>query len=242
MLEGRRVVVVGGSAGIGHAVAQAARAAGAEIAIVGRDTGTLSRAVAALGGGTRGEAADARDPAAIATALARIGRFDHLVVTASASAARLGVAKPMAEMPKAAAESFFAGKFWAQYHAAQAALPLLSADGSITFTSGVASRKGLPNHTVLAASNAAVDAMARQLAREIAPVRVNVVSPGLTDTRAYDHLAEEEKKAFFAHVTGRLPIARAASAAEIAQGYIFAMTATYLTGAVLDLDGGLLVT
>lgn len=241
MIEGRRVVVVGGSAGIGKAVAAAALAAGARVAIVGRDGTSLARVAGSLGGEVGFATADARDPASIAAGLAQFGPIDHLVTTVSASASRLGVARPMTDMPAEAAESFLAGKFWAQYRTAQAAIPLLSRNGSITFTSGVASRRSLPNHTVIAASNAAIDAMARQLAREIAPIRVNVVSPGLTRTRAYDHLAEGERQEFFTHVTGRLPIARAAEPEEIAHGYIFAMSAAYLTGAVLDLDGGLLV-
>jgi NAD(P)-dependent dehydrogenase (short-subunit alcohol dehydrogenase family) len=170
-----------------------------------------------------------------------MGRFDHLVTTTSISAASLGVQTPMKEMAGDAARAFFEGKFWAQYQAAQAGLANLSADGSVVFTSGVASRKVLPGHTIVAANNAAIEAMARQLAREIAPRRVNVISPGLTDTRAYDHLPSETRREFFAHVTRQLPVPRPARPDEIATAYLFAMTAAYLTGTVIDIDGGLLV-
>ena len=185
--------------------------------------------------------ADALDSAAIAIALSSWAPIDHLVTTTSVSSSRLGVVKTMAEMPLDGARAFFEGKLWSQYTAAQAALPHLSPGGSITFTSGAASRKGLPNHTVIAANNAAIEAMAKQLAREIAPRRVNVISPGLTATRVYDHLPPEKRKAFFAHVTEQLPIPRPALPEEIAAAYIFAMTSSYLTGAVIDIDGGLLV-
>jgi len=240
-LAGKRVAVIGGGSGIGLAVASAAQQAGAAILLIGRTAERLRLAAAELGDGARWQAADAGDPASVDAALSSFGSIDHLALTVSVSATRLGVQKPMPDVAKPAAEAFMAGKFWAQYWAAQAALPHLAAEGSITFTSGVAARKGLPNHTVMAATNAAIEAMAKQLAREIAPRRVNVVAPGLTATAAYDHLEPEAREHFFALVTGQLPISRPAQPAEIAQGYLFAMTAGYLTGAVLDLDGGLLV-
>lgn len=240
-LAGKTVVVVGGASGIGFAVAEAAIRAGASLMLIGRTPERLTAATASLGDQAHSLAADARDPAALANAFAKIGPIDHLVTTISVSATKLGVNKPIGAVGRDAAEAFFAGKFWSQYWTAQAALPHLAPDGSITFTSGVAARKGLPDHTIVASNNAAIEAMARQLAREIAPRRVNVVSPGLTETRAYDHLSPEDRQRFFAHVTGRLPIPRVAQPAEIAQGYLFAMTATYLTGTTLDIDGGLLV-
>jgi NAD(P)-dependent dehydrogenase (short-subunit alcohol dehydrogenase family) len=162
------------------------------------------------------------------------------VLTISVSATSLGVNSRLDAMPAEGALAYLEGKFWAQYRFTQAALPLLSPAGSITFTSGVASRKGLPGHTVIAATNGAIEAMARQLAREIAPRRVNVVAPGLTETGAYDHLSPQERQAFFDHVSRQLPLARVAQPCEIARAYLFAMTATYLTGSVIDIDGGLL--
>jgi NAD(P)-dependent dehydrogenase (short-subunit alcohol dehydrogenase family) len=240
-LAGQRIVVVGGASGIGLAVAQAAHAEGASLGLVGRTRERVEAAMRAVGRNASSATADARDPAAIAEAFSRWAPIDHLVVTTSASASALGVQKPMREMPLSGARAFFDGKLWAQYTAAQTVLPRLARDGSITFTSGAASRRSLPNHTVVAASNGAIEAMARQLAREIAPQRVNVVSPGLTATGVYDRLPDAERESFFAKVTGRLPIPRPAAPSEIAAAYLFVMTATYLTGAVIDVDGGLLV-
>jgi NAD(P)-dependent dehydrogenase (short-subunit alcohol dehydrogenase family) len=240
-LAGQRIVVVGGGSGIGLAVAQAARAEGASLGLIGRTRDRLEAAMHAVGGDTGIALADARDPVAIGQALSQWELIDHLVITTSASSSALGVQKPMREMPLDGARAFFDGKLWAQYIAAQAVLPRLARDGSITFTSGAASRRSLPNHTVIAANNGAIEAMARQLAREIAPQRVNVVSPGLTATSVYDRLPDVERMAFFANVTGRLPIPRPAAPAEIAAAYLFVMTASYLTGAVIDVDGGLLV-
>jgi NAD(P)-dependent dehydrogenase (short-subunit alcohol dehydrogenase family) len=235
------VAIVGGSSGIGLAVAAAALAAGAEVSLVSRSTERLQSAAVKLGKPVRTVPADARAPEALRRCFAEIGRIDHLVTTTTVSAARMGVTRSMADMPADGALAFFEGKFWTQYRAAQAALPHLSETGSITFTSGIASRKGLPGHTIVGAVNAAIEAAARQLAREIGPRRVNAVAPGLTDTGAYDHLPPQERERFFAHVTGQIPVRRPARPEEIAEAYLFAMRATYLTGAVLDIDGGLLV-
>lgn len=240
-LAGKQVAVVGGTSGIGLAVAEAAIGEGANVVIVGRDDARIAAVLKRLGKSARGKVADARDPKAIAQLFEGVGTIDHVAMTVSASASRLGANRPMASMVPDAAADFFSGKFWAQYWTAKAALGALSADGSIVFTSGIAARKALPNHTIIAANNAAIEAVVRQLAREIAPRRVNAVSPGLTNTRAYDHLSPEERARFFDRITSRLPIGRVAEPQEIARAYIFAMTNTYLTGTVVDVDGGLLV-
>jgi NAD(P)-dependent dehydrogenase (short-subunit alcohol dehydrogenase family) len=240
-LAGKTVAIVGGASGIGFAVATAADAAGARVVLMGRHPERLNEAAQKIDTDTLVRVVDARRPDMLADVMAGLGQIDHLVTTTSVSATRLNVNQPIASVVPAAAQEFFAGKFWSQYWTAQAALPFLSRGGSIVFTSGAAARKSLPNHTVVAANNAAIEAMARQLAREAAPIRVNVVSPGLTATRAYDHLSPDDREQFFQHVTGRLPIPRVAQPDEIAQAYIFALTATYMTGMIIDMDGGLLV-
>ncbi|MCP5367470.1 MAG: SDR family oxidoreductase [Hyphomicrobiales bacterium] len=238
-LHGRTVLVIGGSAGIGLAVAQAAAAQGARVHIAARDRGRLARAAEQIGAAGH-HAADVTDDAARAALFDSVGPIDHLAVTSHLSSTRLGVHTAMDRMPLDGARKFMEHKFWSQYAAAQAALDHLSADGSIVLTSGVASRRPLAEHTVIAATNAAVEAMARQLCAEIAPRRINVVAPGLTDTRTYDHLSPESREAFFAKVRGLVPVARVATPADIARAYLFAMESDYLSGAVIDMDGGLL--
>jgi len=240
-LRGRRVVIVGGGSGIGEAVALALRDVGAVVTIVGRDAARLETTRQRLGAKVRAEAGDVSDEASAARLFTAIGPFDDLVTTAATSSSLLGVSASMADMPMANAERFMAGKFWTQYRAARAALPHLSARGTITFTSGVASRKIMPRHTVIAANNAALEAMAKQLAREVAPRRVNVVSPGLTSTATYDHLPPERREAFFAEVRRQLPTGEVASAADVAEAYLFVLRASALTGAVVAIDGGFLV-
>jgi NAD(P)-dependent dehydrogenase (short-subunit alcohol dehydrogenase family) len=240
-LVGQRVVVLGGGSGIGRAVAQAARDSGGRVAIIGRTEAALALAAAEIGPDVDWRTADAGNPAAILAALNALAPVDHLVLTPSASAAALGVQVDLGAMPLDAARRFVEGKFWAQVTAAQAALGVLSPGGSVVLTSGVASRKGLPGHAVIAATNAALEAFVRQIAREIAPRRINAVAPGLTRTAVYDRLPEAERQAFFARVTADQPIPRPAEPAEVAQAYVFAMTASFVTGTVIDVDGGKLV-
>jgi NAD(P)-dependent dehydrogenase (short-subunit alcohol dehydrogenase family) len=126
--------------------------------------------------------------------------------------------------------------------AAQAALPTLAADGSITFLGGAAGRVALPGTVGLAVVNGALEAATRTMAKELAPRRVNLVSPGLTDTEAYDHLSPEQKQQMFAGAASRIPVGRTASATEVAQVVTLAVTNGFVSGAVLDIDGGLKVT
>jgi NAD(P)-dependent dehydrogenase (short-subunit alcohol dehydrogenase family) len=239
-LAGRRVLVLGGSSGIGRAVAAAALAEGARVAIAARDPAMLAEAAAALGAVTT-HVADARDAAALAALFAALAPLDHLAVTTSESSSRHGVNRPLGEIPVEAAQAFFEGKFWNQLRAARAVLAHLAPDGSITLTSGVASRRTLPNHTVIGSVNAALEGFARQLAREIGPKRVNVVAPGLTRTRAYDPLPEEARAALFGRIAAALPMGRVGTPEEVAEAYLFAMRASWLTGTVIDMDGGHLV-
>lgn len=236
-LAGQRVLVLGGSGGIGRAVAAAALAAGARVAIAGRSAATLAEAATALGGVTTHQA-DARDPAALDALFAALAPLDHLVVTTSEPAARHGVNRPLPEIALAAAQDFFEGKFWNQLRAARAVLRHLRAEGAITLTSGVASRRTLPGHAVIGSVNAALEGFARQLAREIGPRRVNVVAPGLTRTRAYDPLPAAAREALFGRIAAALPLGRVGRPEEVAEAYLYAMRATWLTGAVLDIDGG----
>jgi len=239
-LDGQHVVVVGGASGIGLAVAKASARLGARLTLIGRTVERLREAAGEVAG-AQVRVADARDAGALSKTIASLVPIDHLVTTTSQSSARLGVATTMAAMSEDAARAFFDGKFWAQYQCAKAALPHLADHGSIVFTSGVAVRRSLPGHTIIAANNAAIEAAARQLAKEIGPRRVNVVSPGLTSTGAYDHLGRDERAALLERITAGQPIPRPADPGEIADAFVFAMTSSYLTGAVIDIDGGFLV-
>jgi NAD(P)-dependent dehydrogenase (short-subunit alcohol dehydrogenase family) len=240
LLAKQCVVVVGGSAGIGLAIASTAAQAGASVVIAARDASRLRSALAKIGSARTYEV-DAADEEALKALFGTIGCVDHLAMTVHESAAGIGVDTRMETMDLEVAHRFFEAKFWNQYRVAKACIPHLAESGSIVFTSGVASRAGMPDHTAIGAVNGAIESCAKQLAKELAPRRVNVVAPGVTTTSTYDRMPEVERQGFFDRVKSTLPVGRLGSPDEVAQAYILAMTCGYLSGAVLDVSGGRLV-
>ncbi|QPF71743.1 SDR family oxidoreductase [Roseateles sp. DAIF2] len=234
-LQGQTVAVLGGSSGIGLAVARGALAAGASTWIAGRDPQRLAAAVAATPG-LRSAALDIGDGPALAAFFERIGGLDHLVVTAGAS---IGAA-PLGELDLAgAAREALDVKLLGSLRAAQQALPWLRPGGSIGFTSGMLARKPTPNALVKTVINAGLEAAVRQLARELAPrLRVYAVSPGPVDTPGWSFPDAASRAEKFRQLGAGLPLGYTATAEETAAAYLFAMGARGLTGAVLDLDSG----
>jgi NAD(P)-dependent dehydrogenase (short-subunit alcohol dehydrogenase family) len=231
---GQRIAVVGGSSGIGRAIAQAARDAGAEVVIASSSPGKVASAAATIG--ARGLKLDVTDPAGIAAFAAALGPVDHLVITAH-SAAALATIRPLSAVAPEDAARIFAVKVLGAMAVVRALVPAMPCTGSILLVSGAASRRIMPGHVVLGAANAAIETMGRQLARELAPIRVNVISPGLTRSEAYDPLPEAARAALFARAAA-LPAGRPGEPAEIAAAALALMSNGFCTGAVLDVDGG----
>jgi NAD(P)-dependent dehydrogenase (short-subunit alcohol dehydrogenase family) len=240
-LKGQTVVVIGGSAGMGLAVAKAATAEGARVVIAGRNAERLSRAAKEVGTPVETRVLDATNEPDVKAFFETLGGLDHLAVTAHQSSAGLGAMRVFPDVETEAARLFMDGKFWSQFIAARHAVPRLSPHGSITLFSGVASRKAMPRHTAIAAVNGAVEAFGRALAHEIRPRRVNVIAPGLTLTSTYDSMAARDRDAFFASRAGHLPVGRVGTPEDIAQAVLYVMNNGYSTGAVIDVDGGHLV-
>lgn len=235
-LSDRTVVVLGGSSGIGLAVARGARRAGARVVVAGRDPERLAAAAAAVPG-LETAVVDITDEASIAACFAALGAFDHLVVTAGAT---LG-ATPLASLDAAALREAIDVKLTGSLLAAKHAAAQLRAGGSIGFTSGVLARKPSPHAVVKTVINAALEAAVRQLARELAPLRVYAISPGPVDTPSWRLLDAAARRAMFERLGASLPVGFVASADDTAAGYLFAMQARALSGAVIDLDSGALV-
>ncbi|MCK6189209.1 SDR family oxidoreductase [Pseudomonas sp. EYE_354] len=227
-LSGKTVIVIGGSSGIGAAVAEAAHARGAQVVLAGR------RLSSGSDNGVRSEPVDVTDSASLQRLFEGVGRFDHLVYTSGPSVR----AKPLIDTDLHEAQDNFDVKLWGALRAIQLALPFLEAQGSISLTSGQLGRKLVPGQFIKIGINAATEALGKQLAKELAPRRVNVISPGVIDTPAYAGLAQEQRQAMFAKTGGALPVGRVGQAAEVAAGYVLAMENGYMTGSVIDIDGG----
>jgi NAD(P)-dependent dehydrogenase (short-subunit alcohol dehydrogenase family) len=234
-LSGKHVVIVGGGSGMGRATAELAVSLGARVTIASRNADKL--AVVAAGIGADVAPVDMTDEARVKTWAAGLGPVDHLVISASSAAHGA-----FADLPTADLRAMFEAKFTGPYVTAREVLPYLAESGSITLFSGVLSRRPSAGTTGLGAVNAAVEALARGLAVELAgQARVNCISPGMVATEAYAAMPEADRKGMYAQVGAGLPVGRVGVAEEIAQAVIMAMTNGFLTGAVLDVDGGHLV-
>ncbi len=234
-LTDQTLVVMGGTSGIGLATAHAAAEAGARVIVAGRNQRTLESAVAGLGGDARGEPIDASDRDALDAFFSRVSRFDHLVIAASGGVG----AGPFAQLGRGDLARGFDAKFWVQWQCAQAALPYLSQKGSITFVVANSARVGNPDTSGLAAINGALAAMVLPLAHELGPVRVNAVSPGVIDTPWWDKHPEELKSRIFGQIAASVPVRRVGRPEEVADAIVFLAGNDYVTGVILDVDGGM---
>ena len=227
-LNGKTIIVMGGSSGIGAAVAKQAVERGAHVVLAGR------RLSSSVDNGVRSEPVDVTDSASVQRLFEAVGRFDHLVYTSGPAVQ----AKTLAETDLNLAQDNFNVKLWGSLRAIQSALPFLDERGSITLTSGQLGRKAVAGQFIKTGINAATEALGKQLAKELAPRRVNVVSPGVIDTEAYAGLSDEQRLAMFAKAGGALPVGRVGQAEEVAAGYVLAMENGFITGSVIDVDGG----
>lgn len=234
-------LIIGGASGIGFAAARRLVAIGHRVTLAGRNQQSLAKAQDNLAAKTDGAVntcpVDVADERSIEDLFDRIGKIDHLVVTAG-SAAPGG---PVADLDLDAAKAAFGVKFWGSISAARQAVRHMASDGSITLTSGLLARKTVPGTLVKSAINAALEAGAKVLARELAPVRVNVICPGLADTEAYAGMDDGDRAAMFENAAKQLPVGRVGQASDLADAYLLVIGNSFMTGAVIDVEGGGLI-
>ncbi|UCI07072.1 SDR family oxidoreductase [Mesorhizobium sp. B1-1-8] len=236
-LKGKKIIVVGGSSGIGLGVAAAALESGAEVVIVGRSAEKLTAAEKALAGAglVKSIAADMTNEADVFRLFDDAGAFDHLVATAGTPPPNY----PVGETDMQFVRSFVDSKFIGAVMLAKHAVRTLKTGGSMTFTSGInKDRPPIPGGSVVSAIAGSFSYFARALALELAPTRVNIVSPGWVDTQMWDDIVGEAKSGFFAEMAARLPAKRIATPADVAPAYLYLMESEFTTGETMHIDGG----
>jgi NAD(P)-dependent dehydrogenase (short-subunit alcohol dehydrogenase family) len=232
-LHGKKVVIVGGTSGIGFAVAVAALERGAKVVVASSQQAGVDAALGRLGKGAEGSTIDVTDEDDIAGFFERLGAFDHLVFTAG-DWAGMGGGSSLADLDLSAAKAAFGVRFWGALAVVKHGHGKMAEGGSITLTDGMLAhrpRKGAPVSTAMLG---AIESLTQALAVDLAPVRVNAVCPGLVMTERSNSMPE----ALLQRFTAKLPLPRGADPAEVAEAYLYLMRGGYTTGQVLKVDGG----
>ncbi|MGW5655692.1 SDR family oxidoreductase [Streptomyces humi] len=233
-LQGQRVVVIGGTSGIGLAVAEGAAREGARVVVASRRQENVDAALKVLPDGSEGGVLDAGDEEAVRGFFAGVGAFDHLVYTAGDSL----LLESVAATGLAAARSLLDTRLWGAYTAVKHGVGSIRPGGSVVLTTGTAGRRPLPGSSVVSALCGAMESLTRALAVELAPLRVNVVSPGIVRTELWRELPEADREGLFRASAGSLPVGRVGEPADVAEAYLYLMRGGYSTGSVVVVDGG----
>ena len=235
-LEGSRILLVGGTSGIGLAVAQAVVERGATPVVAARDRGSVERALGALPDRAEGATVDLNDGDSVGSLVKQAKTIDHLVYTA-------GEPLRITMLPDLTADVVL--RFWqTRYFGALAVVRALSTagaihtTGSIVLTGGIAAHRPGAGWALSASVCGAMDSLGRELAVELAPVRVNVVAPGLTRSPLWDSMPAEDRKAMYDGLAASLPVGRVAEPADVALAYVYAMEQPMATGTSITVDGG----
>ncbi|MEH1824944.1 SDR family oxidoreductase [Nostoc sp.] len=237
-LSGKKVVIIGESSGLDLAIAKATAELGASVVISTPSQDKLNQAIEPLSGDIAAIAVDILNEDSVNTLFEKVGNFDHLVVTSVGD--RNVPRSLLAEMTTETAQSGLE-KFWVTFYAVRASLKNIADDGSITLTSSVTISKPsrMGGISAIAAANAAVAVFGRSLALELAPIRVNVIAPGLVeDTSVLSHQSESERSDLTKWAEAALPVQHLGQPEELAQAILSLIANPYITGVILPVDGG----
>jgi NAD(P)-dependent dehydrogenase (short-subunit alcohol dehydrogenase family) len=233
-LKDQRIVVLGGTSGIGLATAVAAAREGATVVVASRTQERVQRALAALPDGSEGHAVDLADEGAVRRFFEAIGAFDHLVYTAGES---LQLA-PIAGTDLATARRFFELRYFGAFAAAKYGSAHVRPGGSIVLTGGIAALRPRAGWTVAASICGAMESLTRALAVELAPIRVNIVCPGVVRTPLWDAMGDDARAALYRDTAAALPVRRVGEPEDIAEAYLYLMRERFSTGQSIVIDGG----
>jgi NAD(P)-dependent dehydrogenase (short-subunit alcohol dehydrogenase family) len=233
-LHGKKVLIIGGTSGIGFATATASARAGATVVVASSSPERVARALEQLPESAAGHVVDASSEQAIAKLMEDVGEFDHLVFTAGEPLAPAEVSS----IELGDARAFFETRYWGALAAAKHASRRIRPGGSIVLSSGGAGQRPAPGLAVAASVCGAVEALARALAVELAPLRVNAVAPGVVRTELWSPIPEDSREAFYKEAADAMLSDRVGEAEEVAQAHLYLMQNEFVTGTVLDVDGG----
>ena len=233
-LQDKRVVVLGGSSGIGLATAQLAATQGAKVVIASSSAERVNQAVQSIGREAQGHAIDVSNEQAVANFFSELGPFDHLVFTAGDSLHLHELAATDLQQARRAFEL----RYWAALAAVKYGSPHIRKQGSIVLTTGIAGARPQKGWVLAASVCGTIEALTRALAIELAPIRVNAVSPGVVRTNLWQSMSASERDRLFETVGNSLPVGRIGEAHDIAQAYLFLMQEGFATGQTIVIDGG----
>jgi NAD(P)-dependent dehydrogenase (short-subunit alcohol dehydrogenase family) len=232
--ENKRVVILGGSSGIGLAVAEQAVSQGAKLVIASSNAERVQKAVEKFEQNAQGHTLDLTDESAVENFFAKLGAFDHLVFTAGDSLHLHDLATTDLKQARRAFEL----RYWAALAAVKYGSKSIRKGGSIVLTTGVAGQRPHKGWVVAASVCGTIEALTRALALELAPIRVNAVSPGVVRTNLWQNMTAAEQERLYESVGSSLPVGRVGEARDIAQAYLFLMQEEFSTGQTLVVDGG----
>ena len=230
----RKIVIVGGTSGIGLATAKLLLSRGAEVYVTGREADKAAELEQKVPG-LHAAAVDASSGKDLRVYFEQLGRFTDLVLCASGAKG----AGPFSTLKAADVLTGFQEKFVPQFLSAQTALPHLAEDGSITFVSAASARASSPGTSGLAAINGAIEAMTRPMARELKPLRINCVSPGVVETTWWDRIPEPTRSELLHKSADATLVGRNAQPEELADAIAFLIGNGFVSGTVLEVDGGM---
>jgi NAD(P)-dependent dehydrogenase (short-subunit alcohol dehydrogenase family) len=234
VLKGKKVIILGGSSGLGFATAKAAAAEGTKVIIVSANQQRIDAALKEIGNDSEGHAVDLSKEENIKAFFETTGKFDHLVYTAGEN---LNL-NSMAETEVQKARDFFNIRFWGAFAAVKYGAPNINAGGSISLTSGTAGARPGPGWAVASSICAAMEGFVRALAVELAPIRVNSVVPGIVKTNLWGGMPEADREGLFKSYGEKLLVKRVGEAEDIALTFIYLMKQQYGTGQNIVIDGG----
>lgn len=229
------IVIAGGTSGMGLSTAKLLVHKGYQVTILGRNLDKLNNALAEIGQNATGKSVDAANSDSLKQAMSEIGQIDHLVIALSGGKG-IGVFK---DLDLDDLKKGFDGKFFPQLQAAQSVLPYIKPTGSITFITSISSQSKATGTAGLGAINGAIEIMIPTIAKELKPLRVNAVAPGVVNTTWWDFLTPEKKEETFKQYSDTIPLGRVGEPEDVAKMILAFIENDYITGQIIAVDGGL---